>query len=49
LKNHQIRFGVKIALGQGVRHKAQAQGEMIESTLFPTLTVLSVKFPRSLL
>jgi hypothetical protein len=36
LKNHQVRFGGRIALTQGVRHKAQAQGETIESALFPT-------------
>ena len=36
LKNHQVRFGGRIAISQGVRHKAQAQGETIESALFPT-------------
>ena len=44
LKNNEIRFGVRIALLGGVTHKAQAQGETVESALFPRQAVTSVKF-----
>jgi hypothetical protein len=37
LKKNGLRFGKAIALMQHVKRKAQAQGETIDTALFPTL------------
>jgi hypothetical protein len=49
LKTNQIRFGEAIALEEGVKKKAQAQGETIDSALLSTPKNFHVSVPRNLL